>query len=157
MRRLLISMPCMIAVAAAQQQAPSSQLTDAQAKALFERVCTRCHDAEATTRSRNTRARWADVIDDMASRGAQATDEEFEQIIDYLARNYNKEKPATKVNVNKAAAGDLASALSLSQEDASAIVEYREKNGAFKEWQDLKKVPGIDMKQIESKKSQLEF
>lgn len=157
MRCLVISTLCMAAVAAAGAQTPSSKLTDAEGKAVFQRVCIKCHDLEGTIRSRNTPERWGQIIDDMASKGAEATDEEFDQILDYLSRNYGKDKPATKVNVNKAAAGDLAAGLSLSKESASAIVEYREKNGPFKEWQDLKNVPGIDMKQIESKKDRLEF
>jgi competence protein ComEA len=157
MRWLVISMLCMGAVAAAQAQTPSSKLTDAEGKAVFERVCTKCHDVEGTIRSRNTRERWSEIIDDMASKGTQATDEEFDQILEYLSKNFSKDKPATKVNVNKAAAGDMSSALSLSKESASAIVEYRNKNGPFKEWQDLQNVPGIDMKQIESKKDRLEF
>jgi competence protein ComEA len=157
MRYLVISMLCMGAIATVQAQTPSSKLTDTEGKAVFERICTICHDVEGTIRSRNTRERWGEIVDDMASRGAEATDEEFDQILDYLARNFSKDKPAAKVNVNKAAAGDLASALSLSKESASAIVEYREKNGPFKEWQDLKKVSVIDMNQIERKKDQLEF
>ena len=155
MRCLVMAILCMTGIAVA--QAPNTKLTDAEGKGVFQRVCIKCHDLEGTIRSRNTRERWSEIVDDMASKGAEATDEEFDQILDYLSRNFSKDKPATKVNVNKAAAGDLASALSLSKESASAIVDYREKNGPFKEWQDLKNVPGIDMKQIESQKDRLEF
>ena len=91
-------------------------------------------------------------MDDMFSRGAEASDEQLEQIIDYLARNVGR-----NVNVNKATATDLTATLGVSKESAAAIVSYREKNGAFKEWDDLKKVPGIDMKQIEDKKDRVEF
>jgi len=132
--------------------AAHAQLPDGEGKALVERVCAKCHDLEATARSRNTRERWTEIVDDMASRGAEATDAEFDQIVEYLARNFGK-----KINVNKATAAALAVSLGLSKESAAAIVEYREKNGPFKEWQDLKKVQGIDIKQIESKKDQLEF
>ena len=53
--------------------------------------------------------------------------------------------------------GELASALALPADTAVAIVDYREKNGAFKEWQDLGKVPGLDLKQIADKQDRVEF
>jgi competence ComEA-like helix-hairpin-helix protein len=40
---------------------------------------------------------------------------------------------------------------------ASKIVEFREKNGLFKNWEDLRKVPAIDWKTVESKKDRLDF
>jgi competence ComEA-like helix-hairpin-helix protein len=47
--------------------------------------------------------------------------------------------------------------LKLFPEEAEAIVVYREKNGNFKEWQDLQKVPGVDPKKIESRKDHITF
>ena len=80
------------------------------------------------------------------------TDAEIETIVDYLARNFG-----SKVNVNKAAAEELAAVLELPRAGASAIVEYREKNGSFKSLDDLKRVPELDWKAIESKKDRLDF
>ena len=76
------------------------------------------------------------MVDDMVSRGAEATDEELDKIVEYLAANFSR----PKIGVNQATAKELASALGLSAEDAEALVRYREKNGNFKEWDDLKKV-----------------
>jgi len=97
----------------------------------------------------------------------------------HLAKNFGDEKPeekpeekseekpeekpkegsanSEKVNVNKAAAKDLVSALELSEKEAESIVQYREKNGNFTNWEDLKKVPDLDSKKIEAKKDQLAF
>jgi competence ComEA-like helix-hairpin-helix protein len=130
-----------------------SKPPDAASKALVERVCSKCHDLEGTTRSKNYREGWAKVVDDMIARGAEATDPEAEQIIDYLTSNYGR----PKVDVNKATPRELAAALAVPSETASAIVAYREKNGALKEWQDLAKVPGVDMTQIADKKDRVEF
>jgi len=77
---------------------------------------------------------------------------QLDQIVDYLARNFGR-----NVNVNKATAADLTATLGITKEAAAAIVSHREKNGPFKGWDDLKKVPGIDMKPIEDKKDRIEF
>lgn len=128
-----------------------SRLPDGPGKALLERTCAGCHDLEGIARSRNTKAGWAKIVDDMVARGAEGSDQEIEQIIGYLNSNLGK------VNINKAQAGELGAALGVSKANALAIVEYREKNGPFKEWQDLAKVPGLDMKQIADKKDRVEF
>ena len=121
-------------------------------KAVFERVCSKCHKLTSTLAQRNSRERWSTIVDDMVAKGAEATDAEIEQIIDYLAKNLGG-----KVNVNKATAEEIAGVLELPQPQAAAIVGYREKNGAFKSIEDLRKVPGFDARAVETKKDRLEF
>jgi len=89
---------------------------------------------------------------DMVTAGATGTDEEFDQIVDYLAKNF----PA-RVNVNKAPAPDLVETLGITSAEAEAIVSYRDKNGLFKVAEDLKKVDGVDYKKIEAQKDRLSF
>lgn len=96
------------------------------------------------------------MVDDMVSRGAVGSDEEIDQVIDYLATNFSK-SAAKKVNVNKASAAELAAALDISAADAAAIVSYRGEKGSFKKLEDVTKVPGIDSKRIEAAKDRLEF
>jgi competence protein ComEA len=132
-----------------------SKLPDGEGKATVERICSKCHELESVTGHRNTRAGWSSVVDNMVDKGAQGTDEELELIVDYLAKNLGK-SPG-KINVNKATPEELAAVLSISKETASAIVSEREKNGPYKKWQDLKRVPGIDLKPIEDKKDRVEF
>jgi competence protein ComEA len=146
---LLSALCCLTSIAAAQTQ---STPRDDEAKALLERTCTKCHKLTATLSQRNSKERWSAILDDMIARGAEATDAEIETLVDYLARNFG-----SKVNVNKAAAEELATVLELPPAGASAIVEYREKNGNFKSLDDLKKVPELDWKAIESKKDRLDF
>ena len=74
----------------------------------------------------------------MISRGAELTDPEADGLIDYLAKTLGR-----RVNVNKAAATDLAKALDVPAETAVAVVEYRAKHGAFKSIEDLKAVPAL--------------
>lgn len=129
------------------------KLPDGKGKELVERECTKCHGLEGITGSRNSKDRWASIVDDMVSRGASGTDQEIEQIISYLSANF---APA-KINVNKATAKEISTALAISEDDATVIVSYRSKNGNFKDVESLKKVPGVDAQRIESRKDRLEF
>jgi competence protein ComEA len=121
-------------------------------RALLEQVCTKCHSLTATTAQHNSKDRWTEIVDSMVARGAEGTDEEFEKIVDYLTKNYGP-----RVAVNKAAAGELASALEIPGTTASAIVAYREKNGPFQTVEDLKKVDGVDAADLEKKKGRIDF
>jgi competence ComEA-like helix-hairpin-helix protein len=135
----------------------SSDLPKGAGRELVERICTSCHELDQVTSSRNTAAGWEKIVDNMIMRGAEGTDHEFETIIQYLAANFGKDAPLPKIKINKASATELASSLAIPNDTASAIVTYREKNGPFKEWADLKKVPGLDLKEIEDKKDRLEY
>jgi competence protein ComEA len=141
---------CLTVAAAAQT------LPDGPGKAVVERMCTGCHGLENVVRARLTKERWGFIVDDMVSRGATGTDDEIDQVINYLAANFGK-SDAKKVNINKASAADLTAALEITEADAAAIVSYRTDKGAFKELKDVTKVPGIDTKKIEAAKDRLEF
>lgn len=91
----------------------------------------------------------------MVQRGAQGTDDEFADIVDYLTNTVSVE--AAKINVNKATAKQLQTGLEISDKDADAILHYRDANGDFKSIDDLKKVPGLDVAKIDAKKSKLVF
>jgi competence protein ComEA len=129
-------------------------LPDGPGKAVTEKMCMPCHGLENVVKARLTKDRWAKEVDDMVARGATGTDDEIEQVINYLAANFG---PPTKINVNTAEAGSLVAALGLPTSDAAAIVSYRNANGRFKDSKDLAKVPGIDAKKIESAKDRIEF
>lgn len=127
-------------------------LPEGKGKAQFMQTCSQCHGLEMVTKQRNTADGWSAVIDDMVSRGAQGTDDDFDLIIKYLAANFG-----LKVNINKASASDLSKVLQITSADAAAIVHYRETAGELKDWSDLEKVPHIDIKKLESEKDRVEF
>jgi competence ComEA-like helix-hairpin-helix protein len=129
---------------------------DGPGKAETERMCKGCHPLENVTRSRRTKDKWTEVVDNMVSRGAKGTDDEIELVIEYLSAHFGPQA-AVKVNVNKASSAELAAGLEIPARDAEAIVRYRTENGAFKTVQDLSKVPGIDAKRIESVQDRIEF
>ncbi len=131
-------------------------LPDGPGKAVTEKMCAPCHGLENVVKARLTKEGWSKEVDDMVARGATGTDDEIEQVINYLAANFGLGAP-TKINVNTAAPASLAAALGLPTSDAAAIVSYRTANGRFKDLKDLAKVPGIDVKKIESAKDRIEF
>jgi competence ComEA-like helix-hairpin-helix protein len=140
---------------------PPTTLPDGEGKTLVQKTCSKCHGVVGIVRARNSKEAWAEIVDDMISRGADATDEEIELIINYLAKNFGRDKPPAaplpKVKVNQAKPEELSAGMFVPKETAEAIVDYREKNGPFKKWQDLEKVPGVDMKKVERDKDRYDF
>ena len=142
-------------------------LPPGKAKAIVEHECAGCHVLKVVTSKRASKEQWSALVDQMISRGADVPDEEIETVVEYLAKNFGpaKDSPATEknpdrhepVNVNKATATQLSEALSLSPEQSSAIVSYRQQHGNFKEWDDLTKVRGIEGEKIEPCKDRLAF
>ena len=120
------------------------------------RACSRCHSPELASTQHQTREQWEVTISKMANLGAQASDNEFDAILDYCARHFGPEAPQP-VNVNKATAVEIESVLELKRQEASAIVQYRVANGPFKTVDDLKAVNGVDFKKISAVKSRLLF
>ena len=146
---LIVAAP--INQAAAQQPPSGAQQTDDPDASLFVQMCVKCHDAARITALRRSKVEWEEVINKMIERGATGTEKEFETVYAYLVRNFGK------VNVNRAAADDLAMILSLSEKDAQAIVAYRNTNGSFADFDALKKVPDIDLKKLEEHKDAVTF
>lgn len=148
-------------------------------KAIVQRACVGCHALKVVTSKRATPEEWSTVVNQMVSRGADVEDDEIETLIAYLSKNFppaakadeapadhdssssdrnsSSNDSASQVNVNRAAAAELASVLEISAKDADAIVAYRQQNGDFKTITDLTKVPGIDTKKILSNKNKVRF
>jgi competence protein ComEA len=138
-----------LTVAKAQDKLPNGP-----GKETMKRVCSGCHSAENVAGMARTREEWGALVGEMAAVGAQGTEDEFNEIVDYLATYFPK---TPKINVNKATAKDLESGLELSAKEAEAIVHHREEKGSFKSVEDVEKVPGVDAKKIEAKKDRLMF
>jgi competence protein ComEA len=146
----------------AQQAAPAqpaqhpqySELPTGPGKDTLIRVCSKCHSPDNVIANGQDRAGWENTITKMAGFGAEASDEEFTEILNYLEKNF---PPVTTLHVNQATAEQLESGLGLSTTEAEAIIDYRKKNGDFKSLDDLKKVPNVDAKKLEDKKDRLAF
>jgi mono/diheme cytochrome c family protein len=75
--------------------APQSGSTDehpalppGEGRDLMIRVCSQCHSPDVAADQQLDQAGWKTVVEQMASRGAAATDEEFDQIVQYLAKAF---------------------------------------------------------------------
>ena len=129
-------------------------LPDGPGKDQMIRVCGVCHEAQRVASIRLTREGWEATINDMIARGAKGTDEDLQAVLDYLSTHFlgEAERP---LNVNTAQAIDFETVLLLLRKEAAAMMAYRAKHGLFKSVEDLKKVPGIDVKKIEAQKDRL--
>jgi competence protein ComEA len=119
-------------------------------------LCVRCHSPNIILANGQTRQGWENTITKMARLGATGSDDDFSDIADYLTANFPP-SAIQKVFVNMATDKQLAAILDISQDDAKAIVTYRDKVKGFKSIDEMKQVPGVDTKKIDAKKANLVF
>jgi competence ComEA-like helix-hairpin-helix protein len=62
---------------------------------------------------------------------------------------------ATKINMNKAKAEDIVTAIGLTPEEAKALVAYREKHGDYREWGEMLVVYGVDGRKLQAAKDKM--
>jgi competence ComEA-like helix-hairpin-helix protein len=137
--------------APAPENGAAAPAADAKGAATFARVCSTCHDGARILSNRRSRSQWTEVIEKMMERGAQVSDDDFTEVMDYLLRHYGR------INVNKAEAEDLAVVAGLSKKDAEAIVRYRDAQGDFPDFDALAKVPEIDIEKLNQAREAITF
>jgi competence protein ComEA len=145
------------ATPAAQPAAPASgdEWPAGPGKAIFLQTCSNCHTPENVIGHNLDSDGWTDLLNRMIQFGAQGSDEDFGSILTYLTTNFGP-APA-KVNLNKATAMNLRNWLGMPQKEAQDIVDYRTQHGDFKSLDDVKKVPDVDPKFLDSLKDTLTF
>ena len=60
---------------------------------LTVKVCSACHSPDLAAGQHLSAQEWNSLVQDMSARGAVASDEEFDQITDYLARSFPRTVP----------------------------------------------------------------
>jgi competence ComEA-like helix-hairpin-helix protein len=145
---ILASLILPISPAAVVQDSP---LPAGAGKPLVEKVCSGCHELDTVIMVRRTKTGWEEMVSDMADRGARGTDKELSAVVQYLSRFFGK------INVNTASAKDLEQFLGLEGKVTQGIVDYREKNGKFKDFEQLKQTPGINAEQLQEKRQLIAF
>ena len=139
-------------IASAQAPAPKrSVFPDDLGKPALLKACSDCHGAESVVAQLKTRDEWSKTLDTMAGNGAQASDEEWTQILDYLDKYFSL------IAVNKGTARQLATQFDVADEEGEAIVRYRTEHGRFASVDDLKKVPGLDAAKVDARKDRFVF
>jgi competence protein ComEA len=128
-----------------------TDLPEGPGRDAVKKICSNCHEIEAVISSRHTKIGWQQITDDMISRGAEGTDKEMASVVAYLTAQFGK------VNVNTAPSADLEKVLGLSEKEARAIAEYRDQHGGIKSFDELEKVPGVDLEKLKPKRSLIAF
>ena len=67
-------------------QAPVSQLPDGPNRETVQRICSSCHSVQMFLGRGMTREQWSGVVSNMIGRGAKISDEEFDQVVEYLGK-----------------------------------------------------------------------
>jgi mono/diheme cytochrome c family protein len=65
-----------------------SGLPDGNGKEIVKKACVACHKVNVITAKRATPAQWANIVQQMVSRGADLTDAEIETVTKYLAASF---------------------------------------------------------------------
>jgi competence protein ComEA len=129
-------------------------LPDAPGRDLFQTVCSECHELTKVIGQHKTKDEWQAKVTEMLQEDQDVTQQEREIIVNYLAANFPK---LATVNVNRADAKELQTALHLPSKVAEAIVGYRSEKGNFRTLEDLKQVPGLDAATVDGWKGMVEF
>lgn len=116
----------------------------------FVAVCGACHPASMVDGEVRSYDDWQETVRAMVERGAKGTDDQFERIDNYLYLTM------TALNVNVAAAEDIAAILGIPAPAAEAIVTRRDAR-KFADLGDLAKVAGVPVAQLEARKRRIGF
>jgi mono/diheme cytochrome c family protein len=90
---LLLGAFCAMALVRVSQQ-PSvvvQAVSQADARAVVQKVCGTCHALDRVTSTRRSPEQWEEVTNKMISMGAKGSEEEIAAVIKYLATNYGRE------------------------------------------------------------------
>lgn len=121
-----------------------NKFPEGEGKDIVLSACVQCHGLGEIISHRMDAKGWKKSILDMVARGTQLLPGESETLVQYLAANFSP-----LLDVNKVTAVELANLPSVDKSLAEAIVRYREKNGPFKEIQDVSKVEGVSQQILE--------
>lgn len=153
LKRLSVLLPALIALFAG---AAKADLPEGYGKAATIRVCGSCHSPERATTLHQSRQGWEETVTKMAKLGAQGTEDDFDAVLSYLAKNFGQEVPGP-LNINKATSVDLQTTLALRRSQANALIQYRLQHGDFQSINELRNIPGLDFAKIEAKKARIIF
>ena len=148
-----------VTIARADLTGPSTQATgragafpDLPGRDAVVRICLDCHASSDITGRRESRFRWAVIVDAMIGEGAKITDKDFDTLVSFLSVAFGK-----KIKINDASSKVVAETFDITPEDAEKIVKVRTARGPFKAWQEIAAIPGIDAIRIEEQKNNLDF
>jgi len=131
------------------QEAPKT-LPEDKHRELYENVCGSCHGADKVIGEQRDHEGWSYTVRIMAQMGSSASDEELDQIVNYLVKYFG-----TPVNVNIATAEEIQT-LGLTEDQAKAVVAARAK-GKFADFAALTAIPALKDVNLDGVKHRLVF
>ena len=131
------------------QDAPTTLPEDTH-KELYENVCGSCHSADKVIGEQRDHDGWAYTVRVMAQMGTPPSDEELDQIINYLVKYFG-----TPVNVNSANAEELQT-LGLTADQAKGVIAARAK-AKFPDFAAFAAIPTLKDVNLNGVKHRLEF
>ncbi len=154
MKTLAVLLAAIALCAYATDEKDAGRLPDGEGKALVGKVCVDCHGSGNFRRKRFTAEEWADSVADMVDRGAKATPAEIDTIVAYLDKYFGRE---AKVQMNSAPLVEIKVVLNFTVPESQAIVDYREKAGGIKSFEEVLKIPGVDGAKAEAARTRMGF
>jgi competence protein ComEA len=143
MSKSLLLVAALFNVAWAADVAPPAPDLAREARSV-QAVCARCHNLQIVMDTPMSYDAWHDTVQTMVDRGASGTDEQFDDIMDYLHRTM------TTIDVNTAHADELETVLNVPERVAQAIIARRSTQ-KFTGLADLKSVPGVVATTVDAK------
>jgi len=128
--------------------APDPQLAHEQQTTAA--VCGKCHPLELVMDIPMSYDGWHETVQKMIDRGADATEDQLDDIMDYLHREM------TTININTADVDELQIVLNVSEPVAQAIIARRATR-RFSSLEDLRSVPGVDLATLTAKAKMIFF
>jgi cytochrome c5 len=61
---------------------------------LTKKLCSGCHGTDTFARQRHDRAQWNQILDNMMSKGMDASDDDLDKVATYLAAHFGPDAPA---------------------------------------------------------------
>ncbi|MEO7191003.1 MAG: helix-hairpin-helix domain-containing protein [Vicinamibacterales bacterium] len=116
----------------------------------LQTVCGACHDLDLVRDAPRSYESWLGTVRTMVNLGATGTDEQFDDVTDYLHRT------VSTIDVNKADVDELQIVLGVSGNIARAVAARRTAK-PFKDLADLKSVQGVDAAALDQRASVIFF
>jgi competence protein ComEA len=126
---------------------PSEVVREAQS---LQAVCGKCHNLQIVMNTPRSLDDWRETMQKMVDRGASGTDDQYDDILDYLHRTM------TTIDVNSADADELATVLN-APDAAVKLIIARRASKKFVDLADLKTIPGIDAAALDAKSKMIYF
>jgi competence protein ComEA len=150
---ILIGLVALVCVPAADEK-DAARLPEGPGKEVAGKLCLGCHDSGNFRKARFSSEEWSDAVADMVERGAKGSPAEIDALVAYLAKNFGPDAP---VRINTAPFAEIKVVLGFTVAETRALLEYREKNGDLKSFEELLKVPGIDPAKAGAQRTRIAF